>query len=68
MKVAYFAIGLLIVGALDEWTQPWVNRCCDLNDWLADMTGIILGSMLVYLFLSKRQRLLEEVNTSAEGG
>lgn len=26
-------------GALDENTQPWFGRTCDLGDWINDMTG-----------------------------
>ena len=35
----------LIYGALDEWTQPFVGRSCDLRDWLADSCGAIVGSL-----------------------
>lgn len=27
--------------ALDEWTQPYVGRACDLFDWLADVAGAV---------------------------
>ncbi|MBC8106620.1 MAG: VanZ family protein [Anaerolineae bacterium] len=44
-----FAIALaicLIYGALDEWTQPFVGRTCDLHDWLADAGGAMVGSLI----------------------
>jgi len=30
-------------GAIDELTQPYVGRSCDLLDWLADALGAIIG-------------------------
>jgi len=36
--------GLILVYALiDEWTQPWVGRSCELTDWLADAAGALVG-------------------------
>lgn len=32
---------LAIYGALDERTQPWFGRDCDIHDWYADMIGVI---------------------------
>lgn len=29
-----------IYGAIDETTQPWVGRSCELADWLADLGGL----------------------------
>lgn len=29
----------MVYGALDEWTQPWFGRDCDLYDWFADLKG-----------------------------
>jgi VanZ family protein len=34
---------LLAYGALDELTQPWVNRCAAWDDWLADGAGAALA-------------------------
>ena len=31
---------LLLYGALDEITQPWVNRCASIYDWFANAVGI----------------------------
>lgn len=35
-------------GALDEWTQPYTGRSCDIFDWLADLSGTI-SVALIYL-------------------
>jgi VanZ family protein len=45
----YFAVWLAgtLYGAFDEVTQIPVGRRCDMNDWLADVTGIVSG-LLVY--------------------
>jgi VanZ family protein len=40
-----------IYGALDERTQPWTGRTCDLFDWLADMAGAAMAC-LAYLVIS----------------
>lgn len=41
------AASLLLLAAVDEWTQPLVGRTCDLFDWLADAIGIGLAVVLV---------------------
>ena len=38
--------GLAAFGAVDEVTQIPVGRQCDVFDWLADVTGIVVGSVL----------------------
>lgn len=40
--------GMLALGAVDEWTQaiPALQRSCDLDDWLADATGIVVAIAL----------------------
>jgi VanZ family protein len=30
---------LPLYAAIDEWTQPWFGRSCDIHDWLADCCG-----------------------------
>ncbi len=44
----YFAVWLAgtIYAAADEITQIPVGRTCDINDWAADMFGIVLGMIL----------------------
>lgn len=36
-------------GALDEWTQPLFGRTCDLNDWMHDFMGMLLGIVIMEL-------------------
>jgi VanZ family protein len=57
-KLFFIIAALLTMGALDEITQPYVNRTCDLHDWFADAGGILVGSALYYLksFYYRRAR------------
>jgi len=32
---------LSVIGALDEFTQPWFGRSCTLGDWLTDLAAIL---------------------------
>ncbi|TWT99977.1 VanZ like family protein [Botrimarina colliarenosi] len=34
---------VLLYGAIDEVTQPYFGRSCDLLDWLADLAGVSLA-------------------------
>jgi VanZ family protein len=45
----YFAVWLAgtLYGAFDEVTQTPVGRSCDVNDWMADVLGILCG-LLAY--------------------
>jgi VanZ family protein len=45
-------------GAIDERTQLFVGRDCELNDWLADVTGACIAAVLLVVirfFLKPRQ-------------
>ena len=45
LGVALAIVALLAgYGALDELTQPLVGRDCELMDWCADVTGILIGA------------------------
>jgi VanZ family protein len=35
---------IAVVGAVDELTQPWFGRACELADWLADVGGATAGA------------------------
>ncbi len=35
------------LGALDERTQPWFRRTCDLHDWFADMIGVTIAAVVL---------------------
>jgi hypothetical protein len=34
-------LGLAAIGAVDELTQPYVNRTCSIWDWAGDVVGIV---------------------------
>jgi len=50
-----FLLGALL-GAFDELSQPYFSRCCDLNDWFADLSGLGFG---ISLFQFARSHLPE---------
>ena len=52
VTVGLILTGLLAVGALDEVTQPLVNRVASGSDFVADVVGIGLA---VLCFAAKRQ-------------
>lgn len=58
----------LIYGAVDELTQPIVNRYADLRDWLADAIGAALGIALasLVLFAWKRKSRLSATTDTAQ--
>jgi VanZ family protein len=57
LGVAAAAVALAaIIGALDEWTQPYAGRTCDLFDWLADTAGAATVGIAYVLALTVRQR------------
>lgn len=39
-------LAILIYATIDERTQPWVGRACELTDWLADAFGALIGMMI----------------------
>ncbi len=45
-------VGLAVIGAVDEITQPFVNRVASVGDYAADVIGILLA---VAIFLVKRR-------------
>lgn len=52
--VLFFAI--LAIAALDELTQPFVNRIASPIDWLTDIVGIVIVLLsFLYFTSSKRQ-------------
>jgi len=36
-----------LYGAIDEWTQPLVGRCCDLWDWISDLCGVLIATLVL---------------------
>jgi VanZ family protein len=52
LRRVWLTVGALAMyGALDENTQPFVNRTCDINDWYADMTGMLIAVVVVEIVL-----------------
>lgn len=43
-------------GALDEYTQQFVNRSTDLVDWFADLAGATVGATLYYGFMRRYEQ------------
>ena len=56
-KKNFFVAGLIIIavyGALDEIHQIFItNRSCEFLDWVADIIGGLLGTVLTYFFIKK---------------
>ncbi len=68
-RIAWLAIPIgMAYGALDEWTQPWFGRSCDLNDWFADVTGLTLAVIclvLVHTLLTRKPATIEAAPVDA---
>jgi len=59
-EILILVLWLLILGIVDEWTQPYFNRTCDFFDWLSDMGGVAAGTaVVVTLCLVKRRALFQ---------
>ena len=58
-KVRTLATGIVMsaYGALDEVTQPMFNRFASVDDWLADLCGIIIAVGLLQCILRARMAL-----------
>jgi len=48
LSASLLFFGILALGALDELTQPFVNRTASLADWLANIIGVS-GVLLFFL-------------------
>ena len=49
--LAWLAVPIaLAYGAVDEWTQAWVNRTCSLNDWFANAVGTFAAVVPILMF------------------
>ncbi|MEE9294202.1 MAG: VanZ family protein [Phycisphaerae bacterium] len=49
---AWYAKWLLVYAlyaAVDELTQPYVNRSANLSDWVADVIGVVIAFVVVRL-------------------
>lgn len=55
-RAALWTFGLcLAYGAMDEWTQPWVGRSCELGDWLADAGGAAAATAAMMICCCRRR-------------
>lgn len=34
-------------GAIDEWSQQWVGRSASMGDWLADLAGVAVATVIL---------------------
>jgi len=50
-------VAILSVGAIDELTQPFVNRTASLADWLADLVGVTSVLLLFHVKRAKAKPL-----------
>jgi len=46
----FLSVGILVIGTLDELTQPLCNRTADFTDWLANFVGILIVLVSSALF------------------
>lgn len=60
--------GVLAYGAVDEWTQPWSGRDCELRDWIADATGAIGAMVMLMIVRWILERRHTAVTMAACGG
>lgn len=65
LKKSYYLFSIVFValyGAMDEIHQLFVpGRSCDINDWIADISGAIIGSVVIYLFVYVSKKGNKEV-------
>jgi len=64
----YFISTIIICGTyglLDEIHQLFIpGRYCDLADWLADMVGILCGTLVARLIISNKLNIIVENGTN----
>jgi VanZ family protein len=49
------ALAIAVFGALDEWHQLYIpGRSADVRDWFADVTGMMLGLIVMASLLLRR--------------
>ncbi|HWA05588.1 MAG TPA: VanZ family protein [Ignavibacteria bacterium] len=57
------AIITIIYGASDEFHQYFVpNRSSEVQDWFADIAGIVIMLLIIKYFLSKRYKLFQRLS------
>jgi VanZ family protein len=53
--ILIFIAVLMAYGAIDELTQPYFRRTCDIHDWYADTAGAITA-VLICALISRQSR------------
>jgi len=56
--LATLLLGLAAIGTLDELSQPWVNRIASVEDFIADLVGIVVV-IVVFLLIKRCRRQVE---------
>jgi VanZ family protein len=46
--------GIILIGGIDELTQPWAGRSCDILDWFSDLAGLCAACWIVGFKQQKR--------------
>jgi VanZ family protein len=56
----YFAVWLagVFYGAFDEVSQTPVGRHCDMNDWMADVLGVVTGLLVFRLLRASLHKVI----------
>lgn len=57
-KLVLWGVFYALYGVIDELTQPWTGRNADIDDWLADASGIAAATWFAIIWL-RRTRLSE---------
>jgi VanZ family protein len=56
-SVVLVMLGIALFGALDEWHQQFIpGRSMDVLDWLADLSGATIGTLLAAVAPRVRER------------
>lgn len=58
--------GILLLAAVDELTQPLVNRTASLIDWVADAIGVAVILLLFIYAKHAKQQASAKTNTSIQ--
>ncbi len=58
LSASLLFLAILGVGAIDELTQPFVNRTASLADWLANIIGIFTVLLFSIILKSRPQSTL----------
>jgi VanZ family protein len=54
-------VGILAIGGMDELTQPWAGRSCDIFDWLFDLFGLMAACAAVWYRSMRNYRFTSDV-------